>query len=82
MTLEPAIRLWTTSADCRWIIIKIDRSFTLDIGRSESAEELIRVMIAIAHTLGLQVVAEGIETQAQLQFLQGARLRSRPGLPV
>ena len=50
--------------------IKIDRSFTLDIGRSESAEELIRVMIAIAHTLDLQVVAEGIETHAQLQFLQ------------
>lgn len=50
--------------------LKIDRSFTVDIGHSERAEELIRVMIAIAHTMGLQVIAEGIETQAQLQFLQ------------
>jgi EAL domain-containing protein (putative c-di-GMP-specific phosphodiesterase class I) len=50
--------------------LKIDRSFTLDIGRSESAEELIRVMIAIAHTLNLQVVAEGVETDAQLRFLE------------
>ncbi len=50
--------------------LKIDRSFTLDIGRSESAEELIRVMIAIAHTLKLQVVAEGVETHAQLRFLE------------
>mgnify|MGYP003672073827 CR=1 FL=1 len=50
--------------------LKIDRSFTLDIGHSERAEELIKVMIAIAHTMGLQVIAEGIETQAQLQFLQ------------
>jgi diguanylate cyclase (GGDEF)-like protein len=50
--------------------LKIDRSFTLDIGQSERAEELIKVMIAIAHTMGLQVIAEGIETEAQLRFLQ------------
>jgi diguanylate cyclase (GGDEF)-like protein/PAS domain S-box-containing protein len=66
--------------------LKIDRSFTMDIGRSDSAEELIRVMIAIAHTLDLQVVAEGVETHAQLRFLEAhgcdhgqGYLFSRPG---
>lgn len=50
--------------------LKIDRSFTQDIGCSKNAEELIRVMIAIGHNLGLQIVAEGVETYPQLQFLK------------
>jgi diguanylate cyclase (GGDEF)-like protein len=50
--------------------LKIDRSFTADINKSAAAEELIRVMVAIAHTLGLQVIAEGVENTEQLAFLE------------
>jgi diguanylate cyclase (GGDEF)-like protein/PAS domain S-box-containing protein len=49
--------------------LKIDKSFTSGIGISNSDEEIIRLMIAMAHTLGLEVIAEGVETRAQLRFL-------------
>lgn len=49
--------------------LKIDKSFTSGIGESKSDEEIIRLMIAMAHSLGLEVIAEGVETQAQLDFL-------------
>ena len=49
--------------------IKIDKSFTQRIGDSEHDREIIRVIIAIARTLGLTVVAEGVETEEQVNFL-------------
>ncbi|MFT5482286.1 MAG: diguanylate cyclase (GGDEF)-like protein/PAS domain S-box-containing protein [Halieaceae bacterium] len=49
--------------------LKIDKSFTSGIGESKSDEEIIRLMISMAHTLGLEVIAEGVETKAQLEFL-------------
>ena len=49
--------------------IKIDKSFTQRIGDSEHDREIIRVIIAIARTLGLTVVAEGIENAEQVDYL-------------
>lgn len=49
--------------------VKIDKSFTQRISESEHDREIIRVILAIARTLNLTVVAEGIETEEQLQFL-------------
>ncbi len=51
-------------------ILKIDQSFIKDIGIDAQDEEIIRVVMAIAQTMGLQVVAEGAETLEQIQFLQ------------
>ncbi len=51
-------------------ILKIDQSFTRGIGESENDEEIVRVMIRMAHAMGLKVICEGCETKDQLQFLQ------------
>jgi EAL domain-containing protein (putative c-di-GMP-specific phosphodiesterase class I) len=49
--------------------LKIDRSFVSDITQDPSAALLTRQIIAIAHALGLTVIAEGVEHEAELAFL-------------
>ncbi len=49
--------------------IKIDRLFTMDINQSMNTEAIILGIIAMAHELGLKVVAEGVENEQQLDFL-------------
>ena len=49
--------------------LKIDRSFVMEIGRSPDAESICRAIIEMAHALGKEVVAEGIETEQQAAFL-------------
>ncbi len=49
--------------------IKIDRSFVSNIENSESDKVLCEVIVQMAHKLGFKVVAEGIETKTQLDFL-------------
>ncbi len=51
-------------------IIKIDRSFIDAIGKDSSAETLIETILLMTKKLGIQVVAEGIENQIQLNFLR------------
>ena len=50
-------------------ILKIDRSFTQEIPDNEASSSLIRAIIAMAHALGLEVIAEGIEHRTQAGFL-------------
>jgi len=50
--------------------IKIDQSFIKNIGIDSSSEALIETILAMAQRLNIEVVAEGIETQAQLTYLQ------------
>jgi diguanylate cyclase len=49
--------------------IKIDGSFVRQIGYEKKSEKLIRGVLALARDLGLDVVAEGVETEQQRQFL-------------
>lgn len=49
--------------------IKIDKSFVNDLPGLKEDCEIASAIIAMSHTLGIQVVAEGVETQAQFQFL-------------
>ncbi|PAU56322.1 bifunctional diguanylate cyclase/phosphodiesterase [Pseudomonas indica] len=51
-------------------VIKIDRSFIKDIPDSQDDKEITSAVIAMAHNLRLKVVAEGIESAAQLNFLR------------
>ncbi|MEX6501430.1 putative bifunctional diguanylate cyclase/phosphodiesterase [Pseudomonas zhanjiangensis] len=51
-------------------VIKIDRSFIKDIPENQDDMEITSAVIAMAHKLKLEVVAEGVETAAQLAFLR------------
>lgn len=69
-------------------VLKIDRSFVTDLTTDHDAVSLVMAIIGLAHNLGLGVVAEGVETEAQLSILNLLRcdewqgyLLSRP-VPV
>ena len=52
--------------------LKIDVSFVADLSQSRDNEPLIVTIIGLAHALGRKVVAEGVETEAQVEFLRAA----------
>lgn len=51
-------------------ILKIDRSFINDVTTAPADKALVKATISMAHNLGLKVVAEGVETEAQLAYLK------------
>lgn len=50
--------------------LKIDRSFIIGIGEKDSDEHIVRATIALAHSLKLETVAEGVDNPKQLSFLK------------
>jgi EAL domain-containing protein (putative c-di-GMP-specific phosphodiesterase class I) len=51
-------------------ILKIDKSFVDELGVAPEGSEIVAAVINLAHALGLQVVAEGVESERQLEELQ------------
>jgi diguanylate cyclase (GGDEF)-like protein len=51
-------------------VLKIDRSFTRDIGQDHDSTELVKAIITMARSLRLSLVAEGVEDMTQARFLQ------------
>lgn len=51
-------------------VLKIDKSFVADIPHDKDDMVIASTIVAMGHSLGLKVVAEGVETEAQLTFLQ------------
>ncbi len=50
-------------------VLKIDRTFVDGLGRTPQDASIAAAIISLAHALGLQTIAEGIETDAQLELL-------------
>jgi len=51
-------------------VLKVDRSFTAELGRSKEGTVFFQAIVSMAHALGMQVVAEGVENAEQLAILR------------
>lgn len=51
--------------------LKIDMSFVRDLTSNNSNASIVKAIIALGHSLGLEIIAEGVETDSQAQYLQG-----------
>lgn len=60
----------STIRDFEFDIIKIDMGFVRNIGHSQSNDSILISLIEMIHRLGMKVVAEGVETKEQLDFLR------------
>jgi EAL domain-containing protein (putative c-di-GMP-specific phosphodiesterase class I) len=59
--------------------IKIDRTFVGKISDEAQDAAIVRSLIAMAHNLGLEVIAEGVETRAQAEFLLNEQCQEEQG---
>jgi diguanylate cyclase (GGDEF)-like protein/PAS domain S-box-containing protein len=59
--------------------LKIDQSFVRDISQDPSDAAIVQTIITMGNTLGLNVIAEGVETQVQLDFLKKYGCRTYQG---
>jgi diguanylate cyclase (GGDEF)-like protein len=50
--------------------VKLDRSFVVPMLEDQAASDIVKAIVALAHNLGMEVIAEGVETQAHLDRLK------------
>ena len=54
-----------------WVYLKVDRSFVVSMAEGSDNLEIVKLVVALAHTMGKEVIAEGIETPHELAILRG-----------
>ena len=59
--------------------LKIDRSFVANLGYSHESGEIVKTITSLAHSLGMPVVAEGVETAEQLEVLKSFKCEFAQG---
>lgn len=59
--------------------LKIDRAFVSRMDSDLETYEIVRIVVMLAHTLGMKVVAEGVETQQQVEMLQNVNCEMAQG---
>jgi PAS domain S-box-containing protein len=59
--------------------LKIDRAFIMHMDTDSESREIVRIIITLAHNLGLKVVAEGTETEEHLNLLQQLKCEMAQG---
>lgn len=60
-------------------VLKIDQSFVRDLGREADDTVIVRAIVALAHSLNMRVVAEGVETAEQLALLRSMQVNEYQG---
>ncbi len=59
--------------------LKIDRSFVNRMDRAPQQSAIVKAIVSLAHNLGMEVIAEGIETPAQVEALRALRCKRGQG---
>jgi sensor c-di-GMP phosphodiesterase-like protein len=59
--------------------LKVDQSFIRDVPANEGGAAIVETIIAMTRHLGLEVIAEGVETEAQCEFLRQKGCRHYQG---
>lgn len=73
MILVPATPIWSISSEIPVDVIKIDKVFVSRIGQRTTAEQLLLSVIEMAKVLNMRIVAEGVETEVQADWLRRTR---------
>ena len=72
MTSAPAIRACATSSKYPFSKIKVDRSFVSGSNMGVKSDAIIRAVSGMGSTLGMEIVAEGLETIEQVRAVHAA----------
>ena len=62
--------------------LKIDRSFISALDEAAESAAIVRAIIGLGKSLGMPVIAEGVERRTQVTILKRSRLHHRPGIPL
>ena len=62
--------------------MKIDRSFVQDVPQNADAAAIVRAIVQLGLSLGMTVIAEGVETEAQERFLRELGCEELQGLRI
>jgi EAL domain-containing protein (putative c-di-GMP-specific phosphodiesterase class I) len=63
-------------------MLKVDRAFTAEIGKTERGNVFFKAIITMAHAIGMRVVAEGVENETQIKILKSLQCDELQGFYI